>query len=522
MGVSADFLGKQVRCPHCRQVVLAPSAATAPGAPMAPPPPAPAPRPQPVATEPDLPQFSVPAAREGTDSILGDPNESEDDVFGTQPGTRLITGPFDPQAQQTPVPPPAPPRPAPLPDLEVTTTPENPFALAQTEPTGIPRSSLPQLPRTTELTNPFPDLEPVSMPGTFAPVAQPPAPPPPAPPRAAPQPVLLPASYPTTAPVGAPSNPFAGIDESVVVAPPPAPAPVAERTEPVAEPRTARRSDSGEAPIARPPRRGPATKPASGGGGGANPVLLYVVLGWAVLATLLAVYGLVFRYGTRIDPGHPLSTIPDNYGEFGPAQRKNTGSVRVDGNLELPANQRAQLNQTIRVGQLEVTPKEIVRRRLVLVEDRGAGERQPQPRGTALVMKLEIKNRSTVPLFPMDPAFLRTSDPQNQPLTRLVVGRQTFYGGAIPWPFAESIKRRREVQQQNDYEPLAPDEPRDYIVFTDDQKPDIVKAVSAAREPLQWRVQVRSGLLDLEGKQYPITSVFAVDFRASDITNPAG
>jgi len=533
MGVSADFLGKQVRCPHCRQVVLAPSAAAAPAAPVAPPPPPPvavvpppppvavAPLPPPVNTEPDLPQFNFPAAREGADSILGDPNESEDDVFGTQPGTRLLDNPYPPPAPQ----PAAPPRPAPPLDLEATTTPENPFAVAQTEPTGIPRSSLPPQPKTTELSNPFPDLEPVSLPGTFVspPVPQPPPAPPRAaapPPRPAPQPapVPQPAAYPAPAPApapatyGAPSNPFAGIDESVVVAPPPA---TVDRTEPVAEPRRAKKSDPGESQIARAPRSRTPQKPAGGG----NPVLLYVALGWAVLATLLAVYGLVFRYGTRIDPGHPLSTVPDTYGEFGPAQRKNPGSVRVNGDLELPKDQRAQLGQTLKVGQLEVTPKEIVRRRLMIVADRGAGEQPPQPLGTALVMKLEVANKSGVPIYPMDPAFLRTSDAKNQPLTRLVVGQRTWYGGAIPWPFVNPIVRRREQQQQNDYEPLGPNESREYVVFTD-TNPDLLKAVTAARDSMQWRVQVRSGAVDVDGKSYPVTSVFAVDFRNTEITNP--
>ena len=36
---------------------------------------------------------------------------------------------------------------------------------------------------------------------------------------------------------------------------------------------------------------------------------------------LLAVYGLLFKSGEKLDPGHPLSTIPDNFGEFDPATR---------------------------------------------------------------------------------------------------------------------------------------------------------------------------------------------------------
>src|SRR5262245_18239423 len=142
MGVPAELLGRQVRCPHCKQVVLAPvspgpSAAPAPqsvappqpvAAPPAPAPvpvpapapviqiasPPPAPAPQPAApppcgppqtaavspplpqTEPELPVFSFPHRKEGADSILSEPDESDDEVFGSQAGGRLRTlPPFD-------------------------------------------------------------------------------------------------------------------------------------------------------------------------------------------------------------------------------------------------------------------------------------------------------------------------------------------------------------------------------------------------------------------------------------------
>src|SRR4029453_1019886 len=70
MGVPAELLGKQVRCPHCKQVVLAPATVgpaptTAPPPPPPPPPPpaappprrhpAPAPAPNPVPASPPPP-----------------------------------------------------------------------------------------------------------------------------------------------------------------------------------------------------------------------------------------------------------------------------------------------------------------------------------------------------------------------------------------------------------------------------------------------------------------------------------
>ena len=59
MGVGMESAGRPVRCPHCLQVVTAPT------------PPAP------------TPSFAPPAGREGAESILGDPEESEDGLFGS-------------------------------------------------------------------------------------------------------------------------------------------------------------------------------------------------------------------------------------------------------------------------------------------------------------------------------------------------------------------------------------------------------------------------------------------------------
>src|SRR5262245_13848728 len=141
MGVGLELLGKHVRCPHCKQVVLAPAAPAtaqpkaapaptkpfgahenptpvspppAPHAPLLPPPAAiapPAPRP---AESPPEPAYTFPQ-KEAADSILSDATESEDEVFGSHPGNKLPTPmlPELPPALREPVKPPAPPPSAP-------------------------------------------------------------------------------------------------------------------------------------------------------------------------------------------------------------------------------------------------------------------------------------------------------------------------------------------------------------------------------------------------------------------------
>ena len=77
MGVGMELSGKHVRCPHCKQIVLAPTAAAVPPAVE----PAPAPDSDPV--------FNT-TPRESAESILSDPEESEDEVFSSSKnGTRM-------------------------------------------------------------------------------------------------------------------------------------------------------------------------------------------------------------------------------------------------------------------------------------------------------------------------------------------------------------------------------------------------------------------------------------------------
>lgn len=83
MGVGLELMGKSVRCPHCRQVVVAPS-----NAPSRPAPDAPVLRQTtpPEAEEPSeegdrpIPKFAA-APREGAESIFGEEGIAEDSVF---------------------------------------------------------------------------------------------------------------------------------------------------------------------------------------------------------------------------------------------------------------------------------------------------------------------------------------------------------------------------------------------------------------------------------------------------------
>lgn len=532
MGVPAELLGRQVRCPHCKQVVVAPATvgpAPAPVAPPPPPPPEPAPKfvapapPPPPAPDVELRPFNIPAQKEGADSILSESDESEDEVFGSNPGARLQT---------------LPPAPAPEPPAPAAHTFSSGPAPVMSGPlpgplTGtvfpFPPAPVPQSPAKQEPLDPFDDL------GPAQPAPQPPPAPQPAPrpfataplPQPVPAPFPMPApTKPAPAPVPAPapasSNPFAAFDAPPQPAPARAPQPAPEpdvlpEPEEDEQPRKKKkkRQEQDEEPEEKPARA--AYGRAAGGSGGASKTVLLVLLGgYALVATALAVYGLFFSSG--VPAGHPLSTIPDNFGEFDPVSRRKVSRATFPVDGALPPEQRAALGGKVLIGQLEVQPIKIEKRGLEIhAEGTDEKEKITLRPGKALVMTLDIKNTSPdLPIFPMDPAFTRREKKDDQPITRLVTGKRTFYGGEIEWPLAAAVKKKIEVQQGNDAIPLRPGESREYVVFTA-ASTDLIRTTEADRGPLQWRVQLRRGLIEYKGKDVPVTAIVGVDFKASDI-----
>jgi hypothetical protein len=558
MGVPADLLGKQVRCPHCKQVVLAPLNVAPSGVIPAvnlPPPPlsmvGPNAQTQAISQigpaapppEPPLPTFNV-QNREGAESILSGPGESEDEVF-SQPGGRLsgvppldLTNPNGPS----------------LPPTRPTLSDDNPFEIAgntaATPGFGAPAPRPNPPAQTAELPNPFLELEPVTLPPAFQPAApsRPAAAPPPYQPAPAPQPYQAPAPprplFPSPAPFPAApqpaplpptaaANPFAGIDDPTIrPLPGPAPAPVplpaadqpTESNEDAPRRRRKSRREEEDAPVAKaeekpkPARTRAAAAPAAGG---TTNVLLFVAIGYAVLITGLAAWALFIRTPPP-PPGHPLEAIPDNFGEFNPAQRKAAVvpyRFNVDG--DLPPNQRAALGGTASVGKLEVKPTKIERRKLrIETEFNGKAKSELWTPREALVLTLEIKNTSDLTFHPIDPAFTRRANEGKRdfPITRVVVDKKQFFaGGYLDWPpDYNKFKRKFETQQINDNVPLGPGQSREYVVFTDPDNTKVIGAVRGAKE-VQWRVEVRRAPYDLYGREIPVTAIVGVDFRGTDV-----
>jgi len=230
--------------------------------------------------------------------------------------------------------------------------------------------------------------------------------------------------------------------------------------------------------------------------------------------TLLAIYGLFLKSG---DPpaGHPFENIPDTFGENDPASRKKVSLYRFKTDGPLPANLRAELGGKIDVGQLEITPVRVEKRLLEMFKEDKSGKKQlGQSPNKALVLRLKIKNNSDLAFCPVDPAFNRKNA---QPLTRIVVPgvAEQFTQGLAEWPFTSG--RQYEKEQENDSKPLAPGETREYCIYTATSDAKVVNAVQKAKEPVLWRVQLRRGVTEYNGKSVPVTALIGVEFRGSDV-----
>jgi hypothetical protein len=520
MGVGIELLGKKVRCPHCNQILVAPApvATAVPVVEPAPqPPPPPPPPPEPIA---ELPTFNLPT-QEARESIFGETEEESDDVFSSSDNKhRVPEMPAEEPSAPVESPPPVAVEPAPMP-MPVAVEPA-PLPSPPPEPAHTPTVELNE--------NPFAGLEfqppPVAAVPPPPPVvvqAVPPPAPVPVPVPSAPLPVAV-APTGATPPSSAGGNPWAGMDQlpsvpAAVPAPVSVPVPVPMEASPFPEvdaPKPAQPSRAEPAAEERVSRR---AKPAPAG----NPMFktgFFILAGYALLATIAAVYGLFLK--SSVPATHPLSNLPDNFGEFPPAERKKTSRLPANLDADLPVEQKVAIGGTLKIGQLEIAPISVEERKLKFVLEGKTGGKATldQTPGTAIVLKMRIKNTSDdLMIHPLDPAFNRKVTGTERIGTNLVTGKATYQGGAIEWPLGERLRRKYEEAQANDATPLKPGEAREFVVFSNANQ-QVVKAVKEARDGVLWRVQVRRGRIDFDGKDVPVTAIIGVEFKPSDVKTP--
>lgn len=265
-------------------------------------------------------------------------------------------------------------------------------------------------------------------------------------------------------------------------------------------------------------------RPPSGGMSAAS--LVVVLLPYSLLATAAAAY--FYVQSQRIPVG--FEALPDLQGDDVGASRKRTSAFsveRIQPDAPLPARLRVRLGSpspspAIRVGDLEVEPQKVERRRINLCFE-GQPRRLPSAQD-ALVLTLRLRNVSVDDHFvPTDPAFVRRWVPgvdlrESRPYTLLEVGASRFYGGPCPWyPTKQPGSGRMFVEGQRFHQPLAPGAETTAVVATDPEDTAILSAVEAHPGTLLWRVQLRRGLVRIRGREVSACTVVGVEFRPDQI-----
>jgi hypothetical protein len=263
-----------------------------------------------------------------------------------------------------------------------------------------------------------------------------------------------------------------------------------------------------------------------------TPAFAWIMLAYAVVATLLAGF-FGYKYLTAGPAGdHPFKAMPDVLREYDPAKKRQVSFQGLPSpKLDVPPDLRVKLGDVLTVGDLEVRPTAVERKRLDCTTEPEVGDPKTRSIGESLVLTLRVKNLSADTVFrPNDPAFNRAADPpQPAPYTALEING-SFFHGIFKWPPEPGTRKEFVVGHEADQNPLNPGEERDtwataaphgVRVAVD----DVMRVVKEDLKPtdwLLWRVQLRRGLVRARGPDgadmdVSATTVIGVEFQKDQI-----
>lgn len=256
------------------------------------------------------------------------------------------------------------------------------------------------------------------------------------------------------------------------------------------------------------------------------PLLLY-----AIVISIFSFF--LYRHDQHLQEQlrNPFENMPDVGDD--PGVQKGKKVSRTDrykpelATRPLPDHLCTTLGNPLRLGDLEVTPKRVERKRVSVI----VGTSRPEPcSNDSLVLYLDMKNISSDYVFaPLDHYFDRYWRPGVDlipPLTQLEIGSlYRCYGGPARWyPRGDRSNPRQRIKGRPDEaERLHPGEEKELFVCTDgdDAKAAALLFGGPSDEkyhgPFLWRVRVRRGLVPFQDKHYSATAVLGVRFTDKDI-----
>jgi len=217
-------------------------------------------------------------------------------------------------------------------------------------------------------------------------------------------------------------------------------------------------------------------------------ILLIFLIPYAVIITGF----LILQYVQSRSRVHPLKMLPD------PAKDKGSPRYQVKHDLSLDPDMKVPLKKPIRVGILEMTPLKV-----------------QLTRDGDLVLHMNAKNLSKDLVFnPIDDKYLlfasdKLSMTAGRPYTYLDSSVQRIYGGFVDW-------RKNDVRCDGD---IGPGEIETILLTTNGSKENRanIKRIVRSGEALLWRVQLRQGLVPVDGEMLSATTVVGIEFNANSI-----
>lgn len=223
------------------------------------------------------------------------------------------------------------------------------------------------------------------------------------------------------------------------------------------------------------------------------PILLIFLVPYAIFTTAFIGY-LLYMWPRE----NPLKNLPDN----APGGKPR---LQVKHDLDLDKDMKTTLGQPIRVGAIEVTPLQV-----------------KHTADNDLVLVFRAKNISSNMVFnPIADDYMkfsRQSLDAGKPYTFLErVSREKLpriYGGYLEW-----YKGPPGREQKFDGEIGPGEEALIHLISEDNYRKREVGNFVKAKEALVWRLQVRRGLVHVEGKDVSATTVIGVEFTSRDIVH---